>query len=191
MNFKIFLIPSVYTIWDGLSLKTISRYCPWKKMNSSLIGAVCWRWNTRCRKNWKFPKNIYIVIFFRHLYINILSNEYCRLKLWKVQKNASFLSVFSNCEEPNMCICNSESKQMLLEVLNFTLLYDLYVLLSTPHIVLLNTKLFHEITWRNDTNRKVLPNHCVSLSKSIWKTLKASLRAAIGVFIFTPINFYE
>ncbi len=29
-NFKIFQIPSVYTIWDGLSLKTISRYCPFK-----------------------------------------------------------------------------------------------------------------------------------------------------------------
>jgi hypothetical protein len=28
MNFNIFQIPSVYTIWDGLSLKTISRYCP-------------------------------------------------------------------------------------------------------------------------------------------------------------------
>ncbi len=28
MNFKIFQIPSVYTIWDRLSLKTISRYCP-------------------------------------------------------------------------------------------------------------------------------------------------------------------
>jgi hypothetical protein len=30
MNFKIFQIPSVYTIWDGLSSKTISRYCPFK-----------------------------------------------------------------------------------------------------------------------------------------------------------------
>ena len=30
MNFKIFQIPSVYTIWNGLSLKTISRYCPFK-----------------------------------------------------------------------------------------------------------------------------------------------------------------
>jgi hypothetical protein len=30
MNFKNFQIPSVYTIWDGLSLKTISRYCPFK-----------------------------------------------------------------------------------------------------------------------------------------------------------------
>jgi hypothetical protein len=30
MNFKIFQIPSVYTIWDGLSLKSISRYCPFK-----------------------------------------------------------------------------------------------------------------------------------------------------------------
>ncbi len=27
-NFKIFWILSIYTIWDGLSLKTISRYCP-------------------------------------------------------------------------------------------------------------------------------------------------------------------
>jgi hypothetical protein len=31
MNFKIFWILSIYTIWDGLSLKTISRYCPFKK----------------------------------------------------------------------------------------------------------------------------------------------------------------
>jgi hypothetical protein len=31
MNFKIFWIPSVHTIWDGLSLKTISRYCPFKE----------------------------------------------------------------------------------------------------------------------------------------------------------------
>ncbi len=30
MNFKIFQIPSVYTIKDGLSLKTISRYRPFK-----------------------------------------------------------------------------------------------------------------------------------------------------------------
>jgi hypothetical protein len=30
MNFKFFLILSIYTIWDGLSLKTISRYCPFK-----------------------------------------------------------------------------------------------------------------------------------------------------------------
>ena len=29
-KFKIFLIRSIYTIWDGLSLKTISRYCPFK-----------------------------------------------------------------------------------------------------------------------------------------------------------------
>ncbi len=27
-NFKFFFILSIYTIWDGLSLKTISRYCP-------------------------------------------------------------------------------------------------------------------------------------------------------------------
>ncbi len=33
MNFKIFQIPSVYTIWDGLSLKTISRYCPFKRLH--------------------------------------------------------------------------------------------------------------------------------------------------------------
>ncbi len=29
-NFKCFKIISIYTIWDGLSLKTISRYCPFK-----------------------------------------------------------------------------------------------------------------------------------------------------------------
>jgi hypothetical protein len=31
MNLKFFWILSVYTIWDGLSLKTISRYCPFKQ----------------------------------------------------------------------------------------------------------------------------------------------------------------
>jgi hypothetical protein len=30
MNFKSFWILSIYTIWDGLSLKTTSRYCPFK-----------------------------------------------------------------------------------------------------------------------------------------------------------------
>jgi hypothetical protein len=39
MNFKIFQIPSVYTIWDGLSFKTISRYCPFKV--SELVSLVC------------------------------------------------------------------------------------------------------------------------------------------------------
>ncbi len=29
-NFKFFQILSFFTIWDGLSLKTISRYCPFK-----------------------------------------------------------------------------------------------------------------------------------------------------------------
>ena len=29
-NFKIFLFLSIYTIWDRLSLKTISRYCFFK-----------------------------------------------------------------------------------------------------------------------------------------------------------------
>jgi hypothetical protein len=29
-NFKCLKIISIYTIWDGLSLKTISRYCPFK-----------------------------------------------------------------------------------------------------------------------------------------------------------------
>ncbi len=32
MNFNFFLILSIYTIWDGLSLKTISRYCPFNKL---------------------------------------------------------------------------------------------------------------------------------------------------------------
>jgi hypothetical protein len=38
MNFKFFLILSIYTIWDGLSLKTISRYCPFNshKMTMNL-----------------------------------------------------------------------------------------------------------------------------------------------------------
>ncbi len=30
-NVKIFWILSIYTIWDGLSQKTISRYCPFKE----------------------------------------------------------------------------------------------------------------------------------------------------------------
>jgi hypothetical protein len=34
MNFKVFQISSVYTIWDGLSLKTISRYCPFKLLRA-------------------------------------------------------------------------------------------------------------------------------------------------------------
>jgi hypothetical protein len=29
-NFNNFLFLSIYTIWDRLSLKTISRYCPFK-----------------------------------------------------------------------------------------------------------------------------------------------------------------
>ncbi len=29
-NFKKILFLSIYTIWDRLSLKTISRYCPFK-----------------------------------------------------------------------------------------------------------------------------------------------------------------
>jgi hypothetical protein len=33
MNFKIFLILSFYNIWDRLSLKTISHFCPFKSMN--------------------------------------------------------------------------------------------------------------------------------------------------------------
>jgi hypothetical protein len=36
MNFKNFQIPSVYTIWDGLSLKTISRYCPFKPTQNGI-----------------------------------------------------------------------------------------------------------------------------------------------------------
>jgi hypothetical protein len=31
-NFKFFKILSIYTIWDGLSLKTISRYCHFKSI---------------------------------------------------------------------------------------------------------------------------------------------------------------
>jgi hypothetical protein len=34
MNFKFFRILFIYTIWDGLSLKTISRYCPFKHLGS-------------------------------------------------------------------------------------------------------------------------------------------------------------
>jgi hypothetical protein len=34
MNFKNFQIPSVYTTWNGLSLKTISSYCPFKGTGS-------------------------------------------------------------------------------------------------------------------------------------------------------------
>ncbi len=137
MKFKIFLIPSVYTIWDGLSLKTISRYCPfketvacdllWRALATYTCGAGIYsigkRWillwsvqcvkdDTRCRKNGKF------------CYFSTSSVYECTVKwilsgwkLWKVQKNVSFLSVFSNCGEPSMCMFNSESKQMFLEVL--------------------------------------------------------------------------
>ncbi len=38
MNFKFFWILSIYTIWDGLSLKTISRYCPFKHHPRSVGG---------------------------------------------------------------------------------------------------------------------------------------------------------
>ncbi len=37
MNFKILQIPSVYTILNGLSLKTISRYCPFNPMPESTL----------------------------------------------------------------------------------------------------------------------------------------------------------
>jgi hypothetical protein len=37
MNFKFFWILSIYTIWDGLSLKTISRYCPFKAEISDMF----------------------------------------------------------------------------------------------------------------------------------------------------------
>jgi hypothetical protein len=31
-NFKILLILSIYTLWDGLSLKTIALYCSFKQL---------------------------------------------------------------------------------------------------------------------------------------------------------------
>ncbi len=40
MNFEIFQIPSVYTIGDGLSLKTISRYCPFNEPHPQLFLAT-------------------------------------------------------------------------------------------------------------------------------------------------------
>ncbi len=36
-----------------------------------------------------------------------------------------------------------------------------------------------------------MPTQCISLSKSILKTLKASLRAAGGDFNFPPVNLYN
>jgi hypothetical protein len=36
-NFKIFWILSIYTIWDGLSQKTISRYCPFNTVTIGLF----------------------------------------------------------------------------------------------------------------------------------------------------------
>jgi hypothetical protein len=42
---KFFQIPSVYTIWDGLSLKTISRYCPF-----NLLGVFFCLKILNCRK---------------------------------------------------------------------------------------------------------------------------------------------
>jgi hypothetical protein len=46
-NVKIFWILSIYTIWDGLSQKTISRYY------TLLLGAVKWQEFTRCMKKRK------------------------------------------------------------------------------------------------------------------------------------------
>jgi hypothetical protein len=40
MNFNFFWILSIYTIWDGLSLKTISRYCPFKAEFRSMEQSV-------------------------------------------------------------------------------------------------------------------------------------------------------
>ncbi len=36
MNYKNFYVPSIYTRWDGLSQKTISRYCPFKLVLTEL-----------------------------------------------------------------------------------------------------------------------------------------------------------
>ncbi len=51
-NFKKFLFLSIYTIWDRLSLKTISRYCPFKPLvcasRSSERYAVVSKGRDRC-----------------------------------------------------------------------------------------------------------------------------------------------
>ncbi len=43
--------------------------------------------------------------------------------------------------------------------------------------------------WRNNIYWRVLPNQCFSLSKHIWKILKASLRVARSVLIFTLVKW--
>jgi hypothetical protein len=44
MNFKFFWILSIYTIWDGLSLKTISRYCLFNKKGIGLLLVLHQEW---------------------------------------------------------------------------------------------------------------------------------------------------
>jgi hypothetical protein len=42
MNYNFFYILTNYTIWDGLSQKTISRYCPFKRVPMAVfLKRVC------------------------------------------------------------------------------------------------------------------------------------------------------
>jgi hypothetical protein len=42
MNKKFFWILANYTIWDGLSQKTISRYCPFKWEDVAAVSGEVW-----------------------------------------------------------------------------------------------------------------------------------------------------
>jgi hypothetical protein len=47
MNLKKFLVLFIYTRWDGLSQKTISRYCPFKHKTPSLASECAPRPGTK------------------------------------------------------------------------------------------------------------------------------------------------
>jgi hypothetical protein len=51
-NFKKFLILSICTIWDRLSLKTISHYCPFK-LGRGVNATLFYAWRTICSRCWR------------------------------------------------------------------------------------------------------------------------------------------
>ncbi len=51
-NFKKILILSICTIWDILSLKTISRYCPFK-LGRGVNATLFYAWRTICSRCWR------------------------------------------------------------------------------------------------------------------------------------------
>ncbi len=46
-NLKKMCILSIFTIWDGLSLKTISRYCPFKEESKAYRNIYIKEWKMR------------------------------------------------------------------------------------------------------------------------------------------------